>query len=152
MLLYRGVDGGYERIPVTKLDWIAIDHWNTDNFDMQTLVQSRADDGQDLVIGRDYISRGFRERTAEQPSWTWGATVDEDGLHCLAVMGWRDDRNLLRDPIVNAPEPKRHNLRIEFRILPIKHAYLRTIECHTSIALASLLIGNSGCMSQRSPS
>jgi type IV secretory pathway VirD2 relaxase len=50
----------------TKLDWVAVDHWNTDNPHVHVLIRGRADDGQDLVISRDYISRGFRNRAAER--------------------------------------------------------------------------------------
>ena len=55
-----------ERDLGTKLDWIAVDHWNTDNPHIHVLVRGKADDGQDLVISRDYISRGFRARAAER--------------------------------------------------------------------------------------
>jgi type IV secretory pathway VirD2 relaxase len=55
-----------ERDLDTKLDWIAIDHWNTDNPHLHLLVRGRADDGKDLVISRAYISRGFRDRAAER--------------------------------------------------------------------------------------
>jgi type IV secretory pathway VirD2 relaxase len=50
----------------TKLDWIAVDHWNTDNPHIHVLIRGRAEDGRDLVISRDYISRGFRDRAAER--------------------------------------------------------------------------------------
>jgi type IV secretory pathway VirD2 relaxase len=49
----------------TKLDWVAVDHWNTDNPHVHVLVRGKAEDGRDLVISRDYISRGFRARAAE---------------------------------------------------------------------------------------
>lgn len=49
----------------TKLDWVAVDHWNTDNPHIHVLIRGRGEDGRDLVISRDYISRGFRERAAE---------------------------------------------------------------------------------------
>jgi type IV secretory pathway VirD2 relaxase len=55
-----------ERDLGTTLDWIAVDHWNTDNPHVHILVRGRADDGQDLVISRDYISRGFRSRAEER--------------------------------------------------------------------------------------
>jgi type IV secretory pathway VirD2 relaxase len=55
-----------ERDLHTKLDWIAIDHWNTDNPHVHLLIRGRADDGKDLVISRAYISRGFRDRAAER--------------------------------------------------------------------------------------
>ena len=54
-----------ERDLGTKLNWIGVDHWNTDNPHVHVLVRGRADDGKDLVIARDYISRGLRDR-AEQ--------------------------------------------------------------------------------------
>lgn len=49
----------------TKLDWVAVDHWNTDNPHIHVLVRGRAEDGKDLVISRDYISHGFRARAEE---------------------------------------------------------------------------------------
>ena len=55
-----------ERDLGAKLDWVAVDHWNTDNPHIHVLVRGRADDGQDLVISRDYISNGLRGRAAER--------------------------------------------------------------------------------------
>ena len=44
----------------TSLDWVAVDHWNTDNPHIHLLIRGRADDGKDLVISRNYISYGIR--------------------------------------------------------------------------------------------
>jgi type IV secretory pathway VirD2 relaxase len=55
-----------ERDLDTKLDWIAVDHWNTDNPHVHVLIRGRAHDGKDLVISRAYISRGLRDRAAER--------------------------------------------------------------------------------------
>ncbi len=49
----------------TKLDWVAIDHWNTDNPHVHLLVRGVDERGADLVISRDYISRGLRSRAEE---------------------------------------------------------------------------------------
>jgi type IV secretory pathway VirD2 relaxase len=46
----------------TRLDWIAVDHWNTDNPHVHILIRGRADDGKDLVISRDYWTKGLRAR------------------------------------------------------------------------------------------
>ncbi|MEM7397321.1 MAG: DUF3363 domain-containing protein [Pseudomonadota bacterium] len=54
-----------ERDLGTELDWVAADHWNTDNPHVHVLVRGKADDGKDLVITRDYISRGLRGRAEE---------------------------------------------------------------------------------------
>jgi type IV secretory pathway VirD2 relaxase len=67
-----------ERDLGTKLDWIAVDHWNTDNPHIHVLVRGRADDGQDLVISRDYISRGFRARAEERATLELGRRSERE--------------------------------------------------------------------------
>jgi type IV secretory pathway VirD2 relaxase len=49
----------------TRLDWVAIDHWNTEHPHVHILVRGHVDDGKDLVISRDYISTGFRARAGD---------------------------------------------------------------------------------------
>jgi type IV secretory pathway VirD2 relaxase len=46
----------------TKLDWVAVEHYNTDNPHIHILVRGKTDDGNDLVIDRGYISDGIRAR------------------------------------------------------------------------------------------
>jgi type IV secretory pathway VirD2 relaxase len=62
----------------TKLDWAAVDHWNTDNPHVHVLVRGRADDGKDLVISRDYISRGLRARAADRVTLELGPRSDRE--------------------------------------------------------------------------
>ncbi|MGJ0454296.1 MAG: relaxase/mobilization nuclease domain-containing protein [Methylocystis sp.] len=49
----------------TSIDWVAVDHWNTEHPHIHVLARGRAEDGGDLVVSPDYISRGLRAR-AEQ--------------------------------------------------------------------------------------
>ena len=49
----------------TQLDWVAVDHWNTEHPHIHILVRGRADDGSDLVISRDYIATGLRARAGD---------------------------------------------------------------------------------------
>jgi type IV secretory pathway VirD2 relaxase len=66
-----------------KLDWVAVDHWNTDNPHIHVLVRGRADDKHDLVISRDYISNGLRGRAAERVTLELGPRSEleiRDGL------------------------------------------------------------------------
>lgn len=49
----------------TKLDWVAVDHYNTGHPHTHVIVRGKDDRGRDLVIARDYISHGLRERAAE---------------------------------------------------------------------------------------
>lgn len=50
----------------TRLDWIAVDHWNTDNPHIHVLVRGVTDAGSDLVIDKGYISAGMRARAEER--------------------------------------------------------------------------------------
>jgi len=54
-----------ERDLGTRLDWAAVDHWNTDNPHVHVIVRGKAGDGRDLVISRDYIAHGLRARAEE---------------------------------------------------------------------------------------
>ena len=63
----------------TRLDWVGVDHWNTDNPHIHILVRGKADDGQNLVIDRDYIREGMRGRAEE---------------HVTAELGHRTEREI----------------------------------------------------------
>ncbi len=67
-----------ERDLGARLEWVAVDHWNTDNPHIHVLVRGRADDGQDLVISRDYISQGFRGRAAERVTLELGPRSEHE--------------------------------------------------------------------------
>jgi type IV secretory pathway VirD2 relaxase len=49
----------------TRLEWVAVDHWNTDNPHTHVVLRGRDDTGKDLIISRDYISEGMRHRASE---------------------------------------------------------------------------------------
>lgn len=49
----------------TRLDWVAVDHWNTDNPHTHIVLHGKDDTGKDLVIARDYIAEGMRNRASE---------------------------------------------------------------------------------------
>jgi hypothetical protein len=56
----HGGRSGHER-----LDWVAVNHWNTDNPHTHIVLRGKDDTGKDLIISRDYIAQGMRERAAE---------------------------------------------------------------------------------------
>jgi type IV secretory pathway VirD2 relaxase len=62
----------------TKLDWVAVDHWNTDNPHIHILVRGKADDGRDLVIDRDYIREGIRGRAEERVTAELGHRTERE--------------------------------------------------------------------------
>lgn len=49
----------------TRLDWVAVDHWNTDNPHTHIVLRGKDDTSKDLIISRDYIAEGMRHRAAE---------------------------------------------------------------------------------------
>ena len=53
----------------TPLDWVAVDHWDTDNPHTHIVLRGRAGEGrgkgQDLVIAPDYMAHGMRIRASE---------------------------------------------------------------------------------------
>ncbi|MEM0986462.1 MAG: DUF3363 domain-containing protein [Pseudomonadota bacterium] len=58
----RELMGQMEADQGTRLDWIAMDHHDTDHPHAHVIVRGVCDDGRDLVMDRDYISRGIRQR------------------------------------------------------------------------------------------
>jgi len=110
----------------TKLDWVAVDHWNTDNPHVHVLIRGRADDGQDLVISREYISRGFRDRAAERVTMELGPRSEQEIRTALEkeveAERWTSLDRALRDisdecggvadlrPAPNAEDPELHRL------------------------------------------
>ncbi|WP_428410575.1 DUF3363 domain-containing protein [Hyphococcus sp.] len=49
----------------TKLDWVAVDHWNTGHPHTHVVIRGRDAKARDLVIARDYLTRGLRARAQE---------------------------------------------------------------------------------------
>ena len=67
-----------ERDLHTRLDWVAVDHWNTDNPHVHVLVRGVADNGRDLVISGDYIGRGMRQRAMDLVSLELGPRSERE--------------------------------------------------------------------------
>ncbi|MBB4067323.1 relaxase/mobilization nuclease domain-containing protein [Gellertiella hungarica] len=72
----RELMGQMEKDLGTRLDWVAVDHWNTDNPHIHIILRGRADDGQDLVISRDYIKEGMRARAQDLVTQELGPRTD----------------------------------------------------------------------------
>lgn len=86
----------------TKLDWIAVDHHNTEHPHTHIVMSGKRDDGQDLVIPKDYLSHGMRERGSALLSRELGLqTSTELSAKLDAEIGHRKvtrmDRVLMRE-------------------------------------------------------
>ncbi len=49
----------------TKLDWVAVDHFNTGHPHSHIMLRGEDDRGENLVISREYIAHGLRARASE---------------------------------------------------------------------------------------
>lgn len=91
----------------TRLEWVGVDHWNTDNPHIHILMRGRADDGSDLVIDRDYISEGMRARAEARVTLELGPRSKREIAAALArevdADRWTSlDQSLARIAVRNA--------------------------------------------------
>ena len=109
----------------TKVDWVAVDHNNTGHPRTHVLLRGKNDQGKDLVIARDYISRGMRERAAEIVTLDLGPQSDLEIEQKQRLEISRErftglDRMLLREASSDrvltvgssASDPSRHTLKM----------------------------------------
>jgi len=64
----------------TKLDWVAANHYNTGHPHAHIVVRGKDERGKDLIIAREYITQGMRERAAEILSLDFGPRSDLEVL------------------------------------------------------------------------
>ncbi len=119
----------------TGLDWVAVDHWNTDNPHTHIVVRGRDDTGKDLIIAGDYIADGFRHRAAELATEWLGPRTE---LEIQQTLGreveqerWTSlDRTLQRETDVNGrlhverlnePRLQRQRLLLIGRLQRLQH-------------------------------
>lgn len=103
----------------TKLDWVAVNHYNTGHPHVHVIVNGRDDLGGDLVINGDYLANGIRERASELTTLELGpvteieqhrklsAEIDQDRFTRLdRAMTEEADARFL-DLRHESPEPRR---------------------------------------------
>jgi type IV secretory pathway VirD2 relaxase len=84
----------------TKLDWVAVDHFNTGRPHTHIVLRGRDEQGKDLIVARDYITHGIRARARELVTMELGPELEEDlvlklGREVEAERFTRLDRALL---------------------------------------------------------
>ena len=113
----RELVGQMEKDLGTKLDWVAVDHWNTEHPHVHLIVRGVRDDGENLVISRDYIKEGMRDRARDLVTQELGPRTDQEIRRTIERLvdseRWTNlDRQLARDAyrtgVVDlAPHPDR---------------------------------------------
>ncbi len=123
----RDLVGQMQKDLGTRLDWVAVDHWNTAHPHVHLIVRGVRDDGQDLVISRDYIKEGMRDRARDLITQELGPRTDLDIRRALErqieAERWTQlDRQLVRDagksgivdlaPLADRPQDEFHTLKV----------------------------------------
>jgi type IV secretory pathway VirD2 relaxase len=76
----RELVGRMEEDLGTKLEWVAIDHHNTDDAHVHLLVRGVRQDGRPLAIDRDYLREGMRTRSQEIATRELGPRLEPEML------------------------------------------------------------------------
>jgi type IV secretory pathway VirD2 relaxase len=78
----RDLMGRMESDLGTRLDWIAVDHWDTDNQHTHVVLRGKDEAGRDLVIARDYIAHGMRLRASALATEWLGPRTEQEIRQC----------------------------------------------------------------------
>ncbi|MGV7186999.1 relaxase/mobilization nuclease and DUF3363 domain-containing protein [Xanthomonas axonopodis] len=120
----------------TRLEWVAVDHWNTDNPHTHVVLRGKDDTGKDLIISRDYISQGMRDRASELATEWLGPRTELEIQRALArevdMERWTSlDRTLQREAtngrvlsterLEAIPRLKRQRLLLVGRLQSLQH-------------------------------
>jgi len=116
----RDLMGAMEKDLGTRLDWVAVEHFNTEHPHTHIVLRGKDELGKDLVIARDYIAHGMRRRASELLTLELGPQTEQELRQKLERQVDQDrftdlDRTLIRDAVdgmVDArAEPQRPDAR-----------------------------------------
>jgi type IV secretory pathway VirD2 relaxase len=82
----RDLVAGMERDLGTRLEWVAIDHHNTDDEHVHLLIRGVRDDGRPLTLDRDYVRRGIRELSEELIERELGPRLEHEVLRARGLV------------------------------------------------------------------
>jgi len=118
----------------TRLDWVAVDHFNTEHPHTHIVLRGRDDKGKDLVIARDYISHGMRRRASELLTLELGPQTELETLQKLERQVDQDrftdlDRQLVRSAeeglVILQASGNRNDKRVQ---MALRSGRLRVLE------------------------
>lgn len=132
----RDVMAGVEKDLDTKLDWVAVNHYNTDHPHTHIVLRGKADDGRDLVIARNYITSGFRKRAQEVATLELGPRRDLEIARQRFAEVEKErftqlDRTLIERSqrgVVNLDAPKTPFDRFQLKLLRARLRRLETMD------------------------
>lgn len=116
-----------ERDLGAELDWVAVDHHNTDNPHVHIILRGRRLDGPDLVLSRDYVSRGLRHAARDVATEMLGNRGPDDERLALE-RETRATRQTRLDQLLEAEINAKSDIRIQAvgrKFEPVLRAALR---------------------------
>jgi len=69
----------------TKLDWVAVNHYNTGHPHVHVIVRGKDDLGENLVINGDYLANGIRERASQLTTLELGPVTEIEQARKLSA-------------------------------------------------------------------
>jgi type IV secretory pathway VirD2 relaxase len=106
----------------TKLNWVAVDHHDTDNPHTHIILRGRRANGQDLVLPRDFIKHGFRNLARDVATEWLGRRTPEQERPALDREARRHGPTRL-DPMI-AAQASEHGVRLADLRAPSGDPYL----------------------------
>ena len=114
-----------ERDLDTKLDWVAVDHFNTGHPHTHVVIRGKDDQSKDLVMARDYIAHGVRARAQSLVTLELGPETQLERMQKLfnevgqerltrldrALLG-RSKDNIVVVTAAEELDPTQHTLRV----------------------------------------
>lgn len=148
---------GMERDLDTKLKWLGVAHYNTDKPHVHLLMRGKRDNGEDLILPRDYVSHGMRHRAEVILTRKLGVRVeseveaqlkkeiDQDRIVVIDRVLFREAklRNWKVNVAVRPGETRKAKKQRQFKVSRLK--YLR------SLGLASEVRGGEWEISKDAP-
>jgi type IV secretory pathway VirD2 relaxase len=95
----------------TSLQWVAVDHWDTDNPHTHIVLRGRAADGRDLMLPREFVSHGFRSIARDVATERLGARGRDDERLALE-RETRAHRPTRLDPMIAAQLNAKGRIRV----------------------------------------
>jgi len=115
----------------TRLDWVAVDHHNTGHSHTHVVIRGKDQHGEDLVIAREYLTKGLRRQAEDLATLTLGPRRDREILQAQKREVGQDrytaiDRGLETDAVeglieIGSAETSGDRFRRSLRLSRLKH-------------------------------
>ena len=110
------------------LQWFAVNHTNTRSPHAHILLRGQAEDGTDLVISRQYISHGIRQRAAEVATEWLGERTREEAQTAVANEVRAERWTSLDGALARVGQPIADGFRIDMKEVKLSRYALITRE------------------------